>query len=165
MPALNSLAIAEMEVVAPRFSYAAAILDTRLCAASFSARQCDDDYPHFTKGLCRRHPRLTFRRQRLAWARDCDTSSRASFGGSPSPPKRHRPPSSRSRHSMDGGPFPFRTPPMSKLPKGKRKRKPFLIMQAAARVAHSASSAFPAILAPAIGVWVGNASPPQGAAG
>ncbi|KAF8283072.1 putative target of rapamycin (TOR) kinase 1 [Trypanosoma cruzi] len=43
---------------------------------TFLLRQCDDDCPHLTGGLCRRHPRRTFRRQRLVWARDCDTSSR-----------------------------------------------------------------------------------------
>ncbi|PWV18097.1 putative target of rapamycin (TOR) kinase 1 [Trypanosoma cruzi] len=76
MPALNSLTIAEMEVVASRFLYAAAIFGTQLCECHFLSRQCDDDYPHLTGGLCWRHPRRTFRRQRLVWARDCDTSMR-----------------------------------------------------------------------------------------
>ncbi|PWV02893.1 hypothetical protein C3747_185g38 [Trypanosoma cruzi] len=45
-------------------------------ATTFSSRQCDDDYPHLTGGFCRKHPRRIFCRQRLVWARDCDTSSR-----------------------------------------------------------------------------------------
>ncbi|KAF8295823.1 hypothetical protein TcYC6_0089050 [Trypanosoma cruzi] len=40
---------------------------------TFSSRQCDDDYPQLTGELCWRHPRPTFRRQRLVWARDYDT--------------------------------------------------------------------------------------------
>ncbi|PWV15933.1 putative target of rapamycin (TOR) kinase 1 [Trypanosoma cruzi] len=48
MSALNSLTIAEMEVIASRFLNAAAILGTRLCDHDFLSRQCDDDYPHLT---------------------------------------------------------------------------------------------------------------------
>ncbi|PWV00853.1 hypothetical protein C3747_205g18 [Trypanosoma cruzi] len=45
-------------------------------ATTFSSRQCDEDYPHLTGGFCRKHPRRTFSRQRLVWARDEGTSSR-----------------------------------------------------------------------------------------
>ncbi|EKG01180.1 target of rapamycin (TOR) kinase 1, putative [Trypanosoma cruzi] len=76
MAALNSLTIAEMEVMASRFLYAAAILAHVCATATFLSRQRDDDYPQLTKGLCRRHPRRTFCRQWLARARDYDTSSR-----------------------------------------------------------------------------------------
>ncbi|PWU92373.1 TcC31.12 [Trypanosoma cruzi] len=73
MPALNSLTIAEMEIMASRFLYAAAIWARVYVNTTFLLRQCDDDCPHLTGELCRRHPRRTYRRQRLVWARDCDT--------------------------------------------------------------------------------------------
>ncbi|RNC59346.1 serine/threonine protein phosphatase [Trypanosoma cruzi] len=76
MPALNSLTIAEMEVVASRFLYAAAILGTRLFDHHFSIKAVRRRLSALDRGLCRRHPRRTFRRQRLVWARDCDKSSR-----------------------------------------------------------------------------------------
>ncbi|PWV18625.1 putative target of rapamycin (TOR) kinase 1 [Trypanosoma cruzi] len=116
MPSLNSSTIAEMEITASRLLYAAAIFCTRLCAASFSARQCDDDYPHLTGELCGRHPRRTFGRQRLARASDCDTSSRTIASESSSSGRKHRPPSSRTHRSMDGEPFLFQIQAMLKPP-------------------------------------------------
>ncbi|RNC59246.1 rab1 small GTP-binding protein [Trypanosoma cruzi] len=72
MPALNSLTIAEMEVVASRFLYAAAILGTRLCDYYFFIKAMRRRLSALNRGLCWRHPRRTFRRQRLAWARPYD---------------------------------------------------------------------------------------------
>ncbi|PWU98919.1 hypothetical protein C3747_223g41 [Trypanosoma cruzi] len=76
MPALNSLTIAEMEVMASRFLYVAAILGTRLCDRHFFIKTVRRRLSARNRGLWRRHPRRTFRRQRLARARDCDTSSK-----------------------------------------------------------------------------------------
>ncbi|EKG01151.1 target of rapamycin (TOR) kinase 1, putative, partial [Trypanosoma cruzi] len=57
MPAVNSLTIAEMEVVASRFCMRPQFWARVYVSTAFSSRQCDDDYPHLTGGLCRRHPR------------------------------------------------------------------------------------------------------------
>ncbi|PWV08674.1 putative target of rapamycin (TOR) kinase 1 [Trypanosoma cruzi] len=107
MPALNSSTIAGMVVVASRFLYAAAILCTRLCDYYFFIKAVRRRLSALKRGLCWRHLRRTFRRQRLVWASDCDTSSRIIVSESSSPRKRHRPPSSRTRCSMDKGPFSF----------------------------------------------------------
>ncbi|RNC48557.1 hypothetical protein TcCL_NonESM01599 [Trypanosoma cruzi] len=107
MPALNSSTVAGMVVVASRFLYAAAILCTRLCDYYFFIKAVRRRLSALNRGLCWRHPRRTFRRQRLVWARDYDTSSRTIVSESSSPRKRHRPPSSRTRCSLDKGPFLF----------------------------------------------------------
>ncbi|PWV04069.1 putative target of rapamycin (TOR) kinase 1 [Trypanosoma cruzi] len=107
MPALNSLTIAEMEVVASRFCTQLPFCARVYANTSFSSRQCDGDYRHFTGELCGRHPRRTFRRQRLVWARGYDTTSRIITSESSIPRKGHRPLSSRTHRSMDGEPFLF----------------------------------------------------------
>ncbi|KAF5216755.1 hypothetical protein ECC02_010448 [Trypanosoma cruzi] len=126
MPAPNSLTIAEMEVTASRSLYAAAVLGTRLCDHYFFIEAARRRLSALNGGLCRRHPRPTFRRQRLVWARDYDTSSGIIIGESSSPRKRHRPPSSRMHRSMDGEPFLFQTPATLKLPEGNGGRSLFL---------------------------------------
>ncbi|PWV06833.1 hypothetical protein C3747_109g188 [Trypanosoma cruzi] len=119
MPALNSLTIAEMEATASRFLYAAAILCTRLC-----------DYCFFTKAARRRlstpnwgivlktspanlPPSAVGLGERLR-----HTIENIIVSESSSPRKRHRLPSSRTRRSMDEGPFLFQTPATLKLPEG-----------------------------------------------
>ncbi|RNC35353.1 target of rapamycin (TOR) kinase 1 [Trypanosoma cruzi] len=57
VPALNSLTIAEMEVKASRFLYAAAILGTRLCDHHFFIKTLRRRLSALDRGLCRRHPR------------------------------------------------------------------------------------------------------------
>ncbi|KAF8298393.1 hypothetical protein TcYC6_0071950 [Trypanosoma cruzi] len=106
MPALNSLTIAEMEVMASRFLYAAAILGTHLC-----------DYYLFIKAVRRRlsalnrgivqetspanvPPAAIGLGKRLRHMIGKKTVSESS-----SPRKRHRPPSSRMRCSIDGSRF------------------------------------------------------------
>ncbi|PWV01752.1 putative target of rapamycin (TOR) kinase 1 [Trypanosoma cruzi] len=126
MPALNSLTISEMEVVASRFLYAAAILCTRLCDHYFFIKAVRRQLSAVNRGLCWRHPRRTFRRQRLVWARDYDSSSRTIASESSIPRKRHRPPSSRTHRSMDGEPFKFQTPATLKLPEGNGRGSLFL---------------------------------------
>ncbi|KAF5214321.1 hypothetical protein ECC02_013090 [Trypanosoma cruzi] len=118
MPALNSLAIAEMEVTASRFLYAAAILGTRLC-----------DYYFFIKAVRRRlsalHRGIVLETSPTKiplsavglGERTRHIIENIIVGGSSSPPKRNAPPASRTRRSMDGAPFSFQTPATLKLPK------------------------------------------------
>ncbi|ESS61597.1 hypothetical protein TCDM_10804 [Trypanosoma cruzi Dm28c] len=117
MPSLNSLIVAEMEVVASRFLYAAAILGTRLCGHHF-----------FIKAVRRRLSALhrvivleTSPANLLPAAVGLGERLRHIIeniivGGSSSPPKRHRLPSSLMHRSMDGEPFLFQTPATLKLP-------------------------------------------------
>ncbi|KAF8299337.1 hypothetical protein TcYC6_0064760 [Trypanosoma cruzi] len=105
MPALISLTIAEVEVTASRFLYAAAILCTRLYDNYVFIKAVRRRLSALNRGLCRRHPRRTLCRQRLVWARDHDTSSRIIISETTSPRKRHRLPSPGMCCSMDGEPF------------------------------------------------------------
>ncbi|RNF22203.1 target of rapamycin (TOR) kinase 1 [Trypanosoma cruzi] len=117
MPALNSLTIAGMEVVASRFLYAAAILCTRLC-----------DYYFFSKEVRRRlsapHRGIVLETSTAnvpSVAVGLGERLRHMVGNivaseSSSPRRRHRPPSSRTHRSMDGEPFLFQTPATLKLP-------------------------------------------------
>ncbi|PWU86656.1 putative target of rapamycin (TOR) kinase 1 [Trypanosoma cruzi] len=59
MPLLKYLTISEMEVVASRFLYAAAILGTRLCAYYFFIKAVRRRLSALNRGLCRRRPRRT----------------------------------------------------------------------------------------------------------
>ncbi|PWU92850.1 hypothetical protein C3747_307g35 [Trypanosoma cruzi] len=117
MPALNSLTIAEMKVMASRFLYAAAILGTRLC-----------DYYFFIKAVRRR---LSTLHQGIVMEtspanlppsavglgeRSRHTIENIIVGESSIPPKRHAPPSSQMHRSMDGEPLSFQTPATSKFP-------------------------------------------------
>ncbi|PWV20016.1 hypothetical protein C3747_7g574 [Trypanosoma cruzi] len=126
MPALNSLTIAEMEVMASRFLYAAAILGTRLCEYYFFIKAVRRRLSALNRGIVLETSRRKFRRQRLVWARDCDTPSRTIASESSSPPRKHRPPSSRTHRSMDGEPFLFQTPATLKLPEGNGRGNLFL---------------------------------------
>ncbi|PWU86040.1 hypothetical protein C3747_571g2 [Trypanosoma cruzi] len=115
MPALNSLTIAEVEVMASRFWYAAAILCTRLYD-NYVFKAVRRRLSALDRGIVLETSRRTFRRQRLVWARDCDTSSRTIVSESSSPRKRHLPPSSRTRRSVDGEPFSLHNQATLKLP-------------------------------------------------
>ncbi|KAF8297860.1 hypothetical protein TcBrA4_0065620 [Trypanosoma cruzi] len=126
MPALNSLTIAEMEVVASRFLYAAAILCTRLFDCYFfkAVRRrlsalnrgivletSPANVPSAVVGLG----------ERLRHSIEVTTVSESS-----SPPKRHRLPSSRTHRSVDGEPFIFQASATLKLPEGSGRRSLFL---------------------------------------
>ncbi|KAF8280906.1 hypothetical protein TcYC6_0020140 [Trypanosoma cruzi] len=76
MPLLKYLTISEMEVVASRFLYAAAILGTRLCAYCFHIKAVRRRLSAVNRGIVQETSPANFRRQRLVWARDYDTSSR-----------------------------------------------------------------------------------------
>ncbi|ESS55450.1 hypothetical protein TCDM_13078 [Trypanosoma cruzi Dm28c] len=118
MPALNSLTVTAMEVVASRFLYVAVILGTRLC-----------DYYFFIKTLRRR--RLSAPHRGIVQETSPANLPPSAVGldeglrhiientiasESSSPPKRQWPPSSRTRRSVDGEPLSFQTPATLKLP-------------------------------------------------
>ncbi|KAF5224497.1 hypothetical protein ECC02_002440 [Trypanosoma cruzi] len=127
MPALNSSTIAEMEVVASRFLYAAAILGTRSC-----------DYYFFIKAVRRRLSALNRGIVQETSPKNVPPAAVGLGEGlrhiieniivseSSSPRKRHRPPSSRMHRSMDGEPFLFQTPATLKLPEENGRRSLFL---------------------------------------
>ncbi|ESS61786.1 protein kinase [Trypanosoma cruzi Dm28c] len=163
MPSLNSLTIAEMEVMASRFSYAAAILGTRLC-----------DYYSFITAVRRR---LSALHRGIVLETSPANLVPAAVGLSER--LRHTIEYNRRRiikptekasaaiitdASLHGWGAVF-IPDSGdvKLAGGKWERKPFLIMQAEARAVRLALSAFSAILPSTMDVWVDNTSL-QGAA-
>ncbi|KAF8300400.1 putative target of rapamycin (TOR) kinase 1 [Trypanosoma cruzi] len=117
MPALNSSTIAEIEVTASRFSYAATTFCTRLY-----------DYYFFIEAVRRRLSAVdqgivleTSPTNLPPSAVDLGEGLRhinenIIVSESSSPRKRHQPPSSRMHRSMDGEPFLFQTPATLKLP-------------------------------------------------
>ncbi|RNF20864.1 protein kinase, putative,serine/threonine protein kinase [Trypanosoma cruzi] len=156
MPALNSLAIAEMEVVASRFLNAAVILCTRLC-----------EYYVFRKAVRRR---LSALNRGIMLETSPAKLPPAAVGSGER--LRHIIENNRKRiikptekasaavtdASLNGWGAVF-IPDSGdvKIAGGKWKRKPFLIMQAEARAARLALSAFSAILPSTMDVWLGNA--------
>ncbi|KAF8296442.1 putative target of rapamycin (TOR) kinase 1 [Trypanosoma cruzi] len=163
MPALNSSTIAEMEVVASLFLYAAAILGTRLC-----------DYYFFINAVRRR---LSALHQGIVQETFPANLPPAAVGLGER--LRHSIENNRKRiinftekscvaittdASLHGWGAVFI--PHSgdvKIAGGKWERKPFLIMQAEARAVRLGLSAFSAILPSTMDVWVDNTSL-QGAA-
>ncbi|ESS59522.1 target of rapamycin (TOR) kinase 1 [Trypanosoma cruzi Dm28c] len=111
MPALNSSTIAEMEVMASRFLYAAAILCTRLCDCYFFIKAVRRRLSAIDRGIVQEKspanlpPSAVGLGERLRHTIENTTVSESS-----GPRKRHRPPSSRTHRSMDGEPFLFQTP-------------------------------------------------------
>ncbi|RNF17692.1 retrotransposon hot spot (RHS) protein [Trypanosoma cruzi] len=163
MPALNSLTIAEMEVMASRFLYAAAISRTRLC-----------DYCFLIKAVRRR---LTALNRGIVLETSPANLPPAAVGLGER--LRHIIENNRKRiikstekastaiitdASLHGWGAVF-IPGSGdvKLAGGKWEKKPFLIMQAEARAVRLALSAFSAILPSTMDVWVENTSL-QGAA-
>ncbi|ESS61006.1 retrotransposon hot spot (RHS) protein [Trypanosoma cruzi Dm28c] len=163
VPSLNSSIIAEMDVMASRFLYAAAILGTRLC-----------DYYFFIKAVRRR---LSAIHQGIVQETSPANLPPAAVGLG-----------ERLRHSIEYNRRRIIKPtekasaaiitdaslhgwgavfiPDSgdvKIAGGKWERKPFLIMQAEARAVRLALSALIAILPSTMDVWVDNTSL-QGAA-
>ncbi|EKG00991.1 hypothetical protein TCSYLVIO_008038 [Trypanosoma cruzi] len=116
MPALNSLTIAEMEVMASRFLYAAAILCTRLFDYYFFIKAVRRRLSALNRGIVRETsptnlpPSAVGLGERLRHIIENITVGESSI-----PRKRHRPPSSRMHRSMDGEPFLFQTPATLKL--------------------------------------------------
>ncbi|PWV04392.1 hypothetical protein C3747_153g65 [Trypanosoma cruzi] len=117
MPALNSLTIAEMEVVASRFLYLAAILGTRLCQYYFFIKAVRRRLSAVNRGIVLEKspanvpPAAVGLGERLRHTIENTTVSESS-----SPRKRHRLPSSRTHRSMDGEQFLFQTSATLKLP-------------------------------------------------
>ncbi|KAF8281865.1 hypothetical protein TcYC6_0005750 [Trypanosoma cruzi] len=127
MPALNFSTIAEMEVTASRFLYAAAILDTRLCDCFFLIKAVRRRLSALNRGIVQETspanlpPSAVGLGERLR-----HISENIIVGESSSPRKRHRSPSSRMHRSMDGEPFLFQTPAVLKLPEGNGRGSVFL---------------------------------------
>ncbi|ESS55398.1 hypothetical protein TCDM_13134 [Trypanosoma cruzi Dm28c] len=117
MPAVNSLAIAEMEVMASRFLYAAAILGTRLCEYYFFINAVRRRLSALNQGIVQEKSPANLPPAAVGLGERLRHSiENIIVGESSSPRKRHRPPSSRTHRSMDGEPFSFQTPATLKLP-------------------------------------------------
>ncbi|RNF12714.1 hypothetical protein TcG_08733 [Trypanosoma cruzi] len=127
MPARNSSTIAEMEVVASRFLYAAAIFGTRLCDCYFFIKAVRRRLSALNRGIVQETspanllPSAVGLGERLRHSIENIIVSESS-----SPRKRHRPPSSRMHRSMDGEPFLFQTPATLKFPEGNGRGSLFL---------------------------------------
>ncbi|PWV16804.1 putative target of rapamycin (TOR) kinase 1 [Trypanosoma cruzi] len=117
MPSLKYLTIAEMEVVASRFLYAAAILGTRLCACYFFIKAVRRRLSAVNRGIVQETsptnlpPAAVGLGKRLRHSIGNITVSESS-----SPRKRHRPPSSQMHCFVDGEPLLFHTPATLNLP-------------------------------------------------
>ncbi|KAF8294755.1 hypothetical protein TcBrA4_0071350 [Trypanosoma cruzi] len=127
MPAVNSLTIAEMEIMASRFLYAAAILGTRLCVHCFLIKAVRRRLSALDRGIVQETsptkipPAAVGLGEGLRHIIEVTTVSETS-----SPRKRHRLPSSGTHRSMDGEPFLFQTPATLKLPEGNGRGSLFL---------------------------------------
>ncbi|KAF5224867.1 putative target of rapamycin (TOR) kinase 1 [Trypanosoma cruzi] len=119
MSSLKYLTISEMEVVASRFLYAAAILGTRLCDYYFFIRAVRRRLSALNRGIVQEKspanllPSAFGLGERLQHIIENIIVSESS-----SPRKRHRLSSSRMHRSVDGEPFSFHTPATLKLPEG-----------------------------------------------
>ncbi|KAF5221089.1 hypothetical protein ECC02_005956 [Trypanosoma cruzi] len=163
MLALNSLTIAEMEVMASRFLYAAVILGTQLCDYYFSIKAVRRRLSALNGGIVQEKspanvpPAAVGLDERL---RHIIENNR----------RRNLKPTEKASAAIitdallhgwgavlipDSGDV--------KIAGGEWERNPFLIMQAEARAVHFALSDFSAILPPTTDVWVDNTSL-QGAA-
>ncbi|PWV10841.1 hypothetical protein C3747_65g223 [Trypanosoma cruzi] len=127
MPALNSLTIAEMEVVASRFLYASAILGTRLCDCYFFIKAVRRRLSALDRGIVQETSPANLPLtavgldERLRHMIENIIASESSI-----PRKRHRLPSSRTHRSMDGEPFSFQNSATLKLPEGNGRGSLFL---------------------------------------
>ncbi|KAF8289547.1 hypothetical protein TcBrA4_0136240 [Trypanosoma cruzi] len=76
MPSLNSLTIAEKEVMASRLFYAAAVLGRRLCDCYFFINAVRRRLSAVNRGIVLETSPANLPPAAVGWARDCDTSSR-----------------------------------------------------------------------------------------
>ncbi|KAF8275326.1 hypothetical protein TcBrA4_0138900 [Trypanosoma cruzi] len=117
MPVLNSLAVAEMEVVASRFLYAAAILGTRLFDYYFFIKAVRRRLSAFNRGIVQETSPANLPLSAIGLGERLRHSiENIVVCGPSSPPKRLLPQSPRMRRSVDGESFPFHTPAALKLP-------------------------------------------------
>ncbi|KAF8286976.1 hypothetical protein TcYC6_0003700 [Trypanosoma cruzi] len=108
MPLLNPLTIAEMEVMASRFLYAAAILGTRLCDYYLFIKALRRRLSALDRGIVQETSPANLPPAAIALGEGLRHIIENIIVGEPSsPPKMHRPPSSRMHRSMDGKPFLF----------------------------------------------------------
>ncbi|ESS60598.1 hypothetical protein TCDM_11866 [Trypanosoma cruzi Dm28c] len=163
MPAVNSLIIAEMDVMVSRFLYAAAILGTRLCDHYFFIKAVRRRLSALHQGIVQETSPANLRPSAVGLGEGL----RQIIGNNR---KRNNKPTEKASAaiiadaSLHGWGAVFNSDSGDvKIAGGKWKRKPFLIMQAEARAVRLALSAFSAILPSTMDVWVDNASL-QGAA-
>ncbi|KAF8281233.1 hypothetical protein TcBrA4_0091050 [Trypanosoma cruzi] len=127
MPALNSLTIAEVEVMASRFLYVAAILCTHLCDYYFFIKAVRRRLSALNRGIVLETspanllPAAVGLGERLRHSIENTTVSESSI-----PRKRHRPPSPGTHRSMDGEPLSFQIQATLNLPEGIGRRSLFL---------------------------------------
>ncbi|RNF11783.1 protein kinase [Trypanosoma cruzi] len=158
MRAVNSSTIAGMEVMASRFSYAAAILGTHLYDNYVFRKAARRRLSALNQGIvletspAERSPAAVGLGERLRHTIENIIVSESSI-----PRKRHRPPSSRVHRSVDGEPFLFQTPATLKLPEENGRGSLFLSCSPR-RAVRLALSAFSAILPSTMDVWVDNTS-------
>ncbi|RNE99286.1 mucin-associated surface protein (MASP) [Trypanosoma cruzi] len=127
MPALNSLTIAEMEVVASRLLYAAAILRTCLCVHCFLIKAVRRRLSALDRGIVQETSPTKIPPAAVGLGERSRHIENTTVSESSIPRKRHRPPSSRTHRSMDGEPFLFQIPAALKLPeRGGGRRNLFL---------------------------------------
>ncbi|RNF20523.1 mucin-associated surface protein (MASP) [Trypanosoma cruzi] len=126
MPALNPLTIAEMEVVAPRFLYAAAILGTRLCVHCFLIKAVRRRLSALNRGIVLETSPANVPSAAVGLGeRLRHIIENTTVSGSSSPRRRRRPPS-RMHRSMDGEPLSFQIQATLKPPEGVGRRSLFL---------------------------------------
>ncbi|PWU93191.1 putative target of rapamycin (TOR) kinase 1 [Trypanosoma cruzi] len=117
MPALNSLTIAAMEVMALRLLYVAAVFCTRLCEYYFFIKAVRRRLSAVNRGIVRETspaslpPGAAGLGERLRHIIENIIVGECSSSG-----RRHQPPSSRMRRSWDGEPFSFQIQAMLKPP-------------------------------------------------
>ncbi|KAF5218574.1 hypothetical protein ECC02_008492 [Trypanosoma cruzi] len=108
MSALNSSTIAEMEVTASRFLYAADILGTRLCDYHFLIKAVRRRLSALDRRIVQETSPANLPPAAIALGEGLRHINEDIIIGEPSSPrKRHRPPSSGMCCSMDGEPFSF----------------------------------------------------------
>ncbi|KAF8294835.1 putative target of rapamycin (TOR) kinase 1 [Trypanosoma cruzi] len=163
MPALNSSTIAGMEVVASRFLYTAAIFCTRLCDYYFSIKAVRRRLSALHQGIVLETSTANLLPSAVGFGERLRHIKNTIVGESSILRKRHRPPSSRMRRSMDGEPFLFHNQSKLKLPEGNGRRNLFSSCRRRPRAVRLALSAFSVISPSTMDVWVDNTSL-QGAA-
>ncbi|KAF8306757.1 RNA-binding protein, putative [Trypanosoma cruzi] len=127
MPVLNSLAVAEVEVVASRFLYAAAVLGTRLFDYYFFIKVVRRRLSAFNRGIVQETSPANLPLSAIGLGERLRHSiENIVVCGPSSPPKRLLPQSPLMRRSVDGESFPFHTPAALKLPVGNGRGSLFL---------------------------------------
>ncbi|KAF8297060.1 putative target of rapamycin (TOR) kinase 1 [Trypanosoma cruzi] len=162
MPAVNSLIIAEMEVVASRFLYAAAILGTRLCAYYFFIKAVQRRLSAVNQGIVLETSPANLPLSAIGLGERLRHINEDNRKWSINPTEKAS--AAVTDASLQGWGAVFIPDSGDVIIAGvKWERKPFPIMQVEARAVRLALSVFSAILPSTTDVWVDNTSL-QGAA-